>query len=94
MVEGPCGQFPGWGQVILNPAEPAYPGPVLYVRGFPLSMRANRRAAWVRQIALTNLFSLTYPENNITYLFSSTHPEHLFFPFVFNNSSRAIFIFF
>ena len=29
----------------------------------------------------------------VTPLFSLTHPEHFFLPFVFNNSSRATFIF-
>jgi len=33
------------------------------------------------------------PEECLTALFSSTHPEHFFCPFVFNDSSRATFIF-
>ena len=42
---------------------------------------------------LSLFLSVSHRENAITSLLSSTHPEHSFCPFVFNNSSRAIFIF-
>jgi hypothetical protein len=43
--------------------------------------------------ALSPLFSVIHPRILVTCLFSSTHPEHFSIPFVFNNSSRAPFIF-
>jgi hypothetical protein len=43
--------------------------------------------------ALSPFLSITHRENTITRLFSSTHPEQFFCPFVFNNSSRGLFIF-
>jgi hypothetical protein len=38
-------------------------------------------------------FTYIQGKKRLTSLFSSTHPEHFFWPFAFNNSSRAIFIF-
>jgi len=46
-----------------------------------------------RLLALSPLVSVTHPENTITRLFSSTHWEHFFCPFVFNQPLGAIFIF-
>jgi hypothetical protein len=43
--------------------------------------------------SLTHLFSLTHRENGITCLLSSTHREHFFCPFVFNDSSGGTCIF-
>ncbi|MDR3677241.1 MAG: hypothetical protein P4N24_17270, partial [Acidobacteriota bacterium] len=43
--------------------------------------------------SLTHLFSASHRENRLTRLFSSTHWEHFFCPFVFNNSLGATFIF-
>src|SRR5271157_5609139 len=42
---------------------------------------------------LSPFLSIIHPEKTITPLFSSTHPDQFFCPFVFNQPSRAIFIF-
>jgi hypothetical protein len=42
---------------------------------------------------LTPLLSVTHPEKPTTSLFSSTHWEHFFWPFVFNQPLGSTFIF-
>jgi hypothetical protein len=54
---------------------------------------ANRAQRTSEKSLLTHFESRSNSENTITPLFSSTHPEQFFRPFVFNNSSGATFIF-